>query len=57
MMAAGLIAELGLSCPADISLAGKLMGYQPVAGFEEGLARTVEWYRTRETRTPLLSET
>ena len=31
---------------ADISLAGKLMGYQPVAGFEEGLARTVAWYRT-----------
>jgi UDP-glucose 4-epimerase len=32
---------------ADISLAGKLMGYQPVAGFEEGLARTVAWYRTQ----------
>jgi len=31
---------------ADISLAGKLMGYLPVAGFEEGLARTVAWYRT-----------
>jgi len=32
---------------ADISLAGKLMGYKPVAGFEEGLARTVAWYRTQ----------
>jgi UDP-glucose 4-epimerase len=32
---------------ADVSLAGKLMGYQPVAGFEEGLARTVAWYRTQ----------
>jgi nucleoside-diphosphate-sugar epimerase len=31
---------------ADISRAGKLMGYNPVAGFEEGLARTVAWYRT-----------
>ena len=35
---------------ADIALAGKLMGYQPVTGFEEGLARTVAWYRT-QTRT------
>jgi nucleoside-diphosphate-sugar epimerase len=32
---------------ADISLAGKLMGYQPAVGFEEGLARTVAWYRTQ----------
>lgn len=32
---------------ADISLAGKLMGYKPVARFEEGLARTVAWYRTQ----------
>jgi UDP-glucose 4-epimerase len=32
---------------ADISLAGQLMGYQPAVGFEEGLARTVAWYRTQ----------
>ncbi len=32
---------------ADISLAAELMGYKPVAGFEEGLARTVAWYRTQ----------
>ena len=32
---------------ADISLAGKLMGYKPIVGFEEGLARTVAWYRTQ----------
>jgi len=35
---------------ADISLAGKLMGYKPVAGFEEGLARTVAWYRTQAAK-------
>ena len=30
---------------ADISLAEQLLGYKPVVGFEEGLARTVAWYR------------
>jgi nucleoside-diphosphate-sugar epimerase len=35
---------------ADVSLAAKLMGYQPVAGFEEGLARTVAWYRTQTAK-------
>ncbi len=35
---------------ADISLAGKLMGYKPVAMFEEGLARTVAWYRTQAAK-------
>jgi nucleoside-diphosphate-sugar epimerase len=35
---------------ADISLAGKLMGYQPVAKLEEGLARTVAWYRTQASK-------
>jgi UDP-glucose 4-epimerase len=35
---------------ADVSLAAKLMGYRPVAGFEEGLARTVAWYRTQATK-------
>jgi len=32
---------------ADVSLAGELMGYKPVVGFEEGLARTVDWYHTK----------
>ncbi|HTD21520.1 MAG TPA: SDR family oxidoreductase [Terriglobales bacterium] len=30
---------------ADISLAQKLLGYQPRVSFEEGLRRTVDWYR------------
>ena len=30
---------------ADIRLARRLLGYRPVVGFEEGLERTVEWYR------------
>ena len=30
---------------ADISLAGKHFGYQPSVPFEEGLKRTVAWYR------------
>ena len=30
---------------ADISLAATALGYQPEVGFEEGLQRTVEWYR------------
>ncbi len=31
---------------ADITLARKLLGYRPKVGFEEGLRRTVEWYRS-----------
>jgi nucleoside-diphosphate-sugar epimerase len=31
---------------ADISKARDLLGYEPIVSFEEGLARTVEWYRT-----------
>jgi UDP-glucose 4-epimerase len=31
---------------ADISLAGKLLGYAPAIDFREGLRRTVEWYRS-----------
>jgi UDP-N-acetylglucosamine/UDP-N-acetyl-alpha-D-glucosaminouronate 4-epimerase len=31
---------------ADISKAQRLLGYQPIVSFEEGLRRTVEWYRT-----------
>lgn len=30
---------------ADISLAGKILGYQPRVDFEEGLKRTWEWYK------------
>ncbi len=30
---------------ADISRAEKQLGYRPSVGFEEGLRRTVEWYR------------
>jgi len=31
---------------ADISRARKLLGYEPLVSFEEGLRRTVEWYRS-----------
>jgi UDP-glucose 4-epimerase len=30
---------------ADISAARKALGYEPLVGFEEGLRRTVAWYR------------
>jgi nucleoside-diphosphate-sugar epimerase len=33
---------------ADISKARRLLGYTPSVPFEEGLSRTVEWYRTAE---------
>lgn len=31
---------------ADISLAGKILGYKPLVNFEDGLKRTWDWYRT-----------
>ncbi len=31
---------------ADIAKAQRLLGYQPGVSFEEGLKRTVDWYRT-----------
>lgn len=31
---------------ADITLAQKHLGYKPLVDFEEGLSRTVEWYRS-----------
>ena len=37
---------------ADIRLAGELMGYEPQVGFEEGLRRTVAWYRQMEAKQP-----
>jgi len=33
---------------ADISLAEKHLGYKPLVNFEEGLKRTVLWYRTSQ---------
>ena len=33
---------------ADISKARRLLGYEPTASFEDGLARTVEWYRATQ---------
>ncbi len=32
---------------ASIELAGELLGYEPVVSFEEGLARTLAWYRAQ----------
>jgi UDP-glucose 4-epimerase len=31
---------------ADIGLAKRLLGYEPLVSFREGLGRTVEWYKT-----------
>ena len=31
---------------ADIRKAREILGYEPIVSFEEGLRRTVEWYRT-----------
>jgi nucleoside-diphosphate-sugar epimerase len=31
---------------ADLAVARRLLGYEPVVGFKQGLAATVEWYRT-----------
>jgi nucleoside-diphosphate-sugar epimerase len=35
---------------ADISLAVKLLKYKPRVSFEEGLARTVQWYQSQAAR-------
>jgi UDP-glucose 4-epimerase len=35
---------------ADISQAREFLGYEPQVTFEEGLARTFEWYRATQTR-------
>ena len=32
---------------ADLSLARKHLGYEPIVNFEEGLRRTIEWYRSQ----------
>jgi UDP-glucose 4-epimerase len=36
---------------ADISLAEKHLGYKPLVNFEEGLKRTVHWYRSSQVAT------
>ena len=33
---------------ADLSLARKHLGYEPIVNFEEGLRRTIEWYRGQD---------
>jgi UDP-glucose 4-epimerase len=37
---------------ADISRAQQKLGYQPLVNFEEGLRRTVDWYRASESAKP-----
>jgi nucleoside-diphosphate-sugar epimerase len=34
---------------ADIALARRILGYNPIVGFEEGLRRTWEWYSSSRT--------
>ena len=36
---------------ADISAAREYLGYEPQVPFEDGLRRTVEWYKQRESTT------
>ncbi len=36
---------------ADITQAQKHLGYKPLVNFEEGLRRTVEWYKTEAAKT------
>ena len=33
---------------ADIEKARRLLGYQPTVSFDEGLRKTIEWYRTTQ---------
>ena len=40
---------------ADISQAKQFLGYEPLVGFEEGLTRTFEWYRSTQTRVAVKS--
>jgi len=41
---------------ADISQAREFLGYEPQVTFEEGLARTFEWYRATQTKAAAKSE-
>jgi nucleoside-diphosphate-sugar epimerase len=43
-----------LNSQADISAAAEAIGYKPLVLFEEGLKRTVDWYR-QELQTPVVS--
>lgn len=38
---------------ADITKAKDLLGYAPIVSFEEGLKRTIEWYRTTHATAPV----
>jgi nucleoside-diphosphate-sugar epimerase len=40
---------------ADVSKAGAGLGYRPTVDFEEGLRRTVEWYRKEIVADPVLT--
>ena len=39
---------------ADIRKAKEILGYEPSISFEEGLTRTIEWYRTTTSPVPTL---
>ena len=39
---------------ADISLAQKCLGYNPSVNFMDGLARTIDWYRTKSGKSGIL---
>src|SRR5713226_8561313 len=41
---------------ADITQAKELLGYEPQVSFEEGLARTFEWYRATQMKTTAKAE-
>ena len=36
---------------ADITRAKALLGYEPTVSFEEGISRTIEWYRAARIAT------
>ena len=38
---------------ADITKAREILGYQPIVSFEEGLRRTLEWYKQELTARPI----
>ena len=40
---------------ADVSKAEAGLGYRPTVDFEEGLRRTVEWYRKEIVAAPVLT--
>jgi len=40
---------------ADLTRAEKHLGYRPVVDFEEGLRKTIEWYRTQNVAPALKS--